>query len=199
VTKTGVAGTVTKYIRVSHSSNGTTFGTASNILTVIFANSGGSGGSGGDGGPCFAGDTLVTLTEDAALPFAEIYARRLEFEGITIKSFDEQGNVVDAVIEKVFRHKVYDVIEVMLRNAREFTVTPEHPFFMNDLQFVAIGKLDVGDPVMFNVGQDWNAVPIVSMDRIHLPHGIDVYNMRTSTGHYIANGCAVHNLKDIEL
>ncbi|MEO8648772.1 MAG: hypothetical protein ABI539_06365 [Acidobacteriota bacterium] len=36
---------LTRYVRVSHSSNGRDFGSVSNVLAVTFADSGGSGGS----------------------------------------------------------------------------------------------------------------------------------------------------------
>lgn len=47
--KVSEASATTYYFRVSHSSAGITYGAVSNILTVVFADSGGSGGSGGTG------------------------------------------------------------------------------------------------------------------------------------------------------
>lgn len=52
ITKASEAATSVRYIRVSHSSNGTTFGAPSGVLAVTFADSGGTGGTvgGGDAG-----------------------------------------------------------------------------------------------------------------------------------------------------
>lgn len=198
VTKTGVSGTVTKYIRVSHSSNGTNWGTASNILTVTFADSGGSGGTGGDGGPCFAGDTPLMVSETSSIELRDVWNRRSQFIGVQITSFNDAGDIVDAIIEDVFRHTVYKALEVVFEDGSEMTVTAEHPFLTEDFEFQPIGKFAAGDSVMASLG-DWMPLTIKSITPVDYPDGLHVYNLRTSTGHYFADRKGVHNLKDIEL
>jgi len=198
VTKTGVSGTVTKYIRVSHSSNGTDFGTASNILTVVFADSGGSGGSGGDGGPCFTGDVPLTISDRSSIPLRDVYARRSQFIGCVIKSFDDNGDVCEAAIEDVFRHRVFKALAVTFADGSEVTVTAEHPFLTEEFEFKPIGQFFAGETVQVHF-DDWMPLEIESIENVSYPDGVDVFNLRTSTGHYFADGKGVHNAKDIEI
>jgi hypothetical protein len=51
VTRASGTANLTRYVRVSHSSNGRDFGPVSNVLAVTFADSGGSGGSPGNFDP----------------------------------------------------------------------------------------------------------------------------------------------------
>ena len=47
VTRNAGSANLVRFVRASHSSNGSTYGTASNVLEIVFADSGGGGGSGG--------------------------------------------------------------------------------------------------------------------------------------------------------
>ena len=196
ITKTGEASAVTKYIRVSHSSNNQTYGTPSNILTVIFANSGGTGGSGGGDAPCFIGTTDVTFFDGSKRTFHIIYGCGDLFIGRKVLSFDKNNNRKAGIIEELFRHTVFEYLEISFSDGTISSVTKEHPYFTEN-GYVAIGKLTVGDKV-FN---DENySVEIVEIKTIEVPEGIYVYNARIREfQNYVADGKRVHNAKQVDL
>jgi len=198
ITKTGVSGAVTKYVRIRHSSNGETYGNYSNVLTIVFADSGGTGGSGGDGDPpCFIGSTKFKLINGSEIDFQELFGARSIFIGQPCAfSFDEQGNRQSGIVEEVFRHWVGEYFEVEFSDGTISGVTKEHPYFTEN-DYVAIGKLKAGDKV-FN--DENKLVEIIEKTLIKIPEGIYVYNARIRAfANYVADGKRVHNAKQIEL
>jgi hypothetical protein len=67
ITKVSEVSAVTRYFRISHSSNDIQYGDPSNILTVTFADDGGSGGSGGSGSPPILDGYWDNLSEEVFL------------------------------------------------------------------------------------------------------------------------------------
>lgn len=51
VSRSAASANLTRFVRVSHSSNNAAYGAPSNILEIVFADAGGGGGSGGDYNP----------------------------------------------------------------------------------------------------------------------------------------------------
>ena len=200
ITKTGEALAVTKYVRIAHSSNNETFGTASNILTVVFATSGGSGGSGGGDAPCFIGLTKFKFFDESEINFEQLYNSRslfIERPYAFAKSFDENGQPQKAIIEDVFRHWVQEYLEVRFSDSTSSGVTKEHPYFTENGEYVAIGNLKTGDKIFDDKN---NLIEITAINQIEIPEGIYVYNARIRKyKNYVADGKRVHNTKQIEL
>jgi hypothetical protein len=196
VTKTGEAGAVTKYIRVAHSSNGTVFGTASNLLAVTFANSGGSGGTGG-GNPCFTGETLFKLFGGEAVSFEKLFEQRDDYIGRAALAFDEYNKPVAGIIEDIFRHEVFEHLAVAFADGSETFVTRGHKYFTENYDYVAIGKLKPGDRVF---DEKMRLVEITRIGSVEAPAGVFVYNATIREyRNYVADGKRVHNLKQVEL
>lgn len=154
------------------------------------------GGVGGGELPCFAGETLINISEDILIPFLSIYEQRDVFIGSSIISFDDEGEIVIDVIENVFRHTVEKYLLVEFADGSILRVTKEHPFF-TEKGFTAIGKLKTGDKVK-SYKQKWRDLEIVSIEEI--TETIGVFNLTTRrTHHYFADGKGVHNRKDDQL
>lgn len=172
------------------------------VSTPPTGGDGGGGGWGGGGsGSCFIGSTPVTIHDGYKVEFEEIFRRRGIFIGSPIKSFDDLGNVVTDQIEEVFRHFVYDYLEVKFSSDPEpMGITKEHPFWTAWREFVPVGKLAEGDRVHEHRFDKWRWPEIEYIRPVQVPEGIWVYNLTTRRYHrYLANDKAVHNSKPIIL
>lgn len=162
--------------------------------------SGGSGGgsTGGGWGSCFTGGTLVELDDRLELTFESIYRLRKTMIGRRIKSFDDSNRIRPDVIIEVFRHWVFEYLEVQFSGDQKPTeVTKEHRFWLMDLrEFRAIGAMHVGESVYHHDGEKWRPAVIESVKRVEVPGGIWVYNLTTRDHHrYFAGGKGVSNSK----
>jgi hypothetical protein len=200
ISKPVSVGTETKYIRVSHSSNGDAYGTASNVLSITFADNTDSGGDSGDGEhPCFIGSTGFKLDGGSKIPFEKLFDEREVYVGRYARSFDEFNKPVAGLIEEVFRHPVYEYLEVTFEDGAVSGVTREHPYKIETGDWRAVGKLKVGDYV-FDDSDKPKLVKIAKIEKIEVPEGIYVYNARIArVQNYSADDRQVHNVKQVEL
>jgi len=74
------------------------------------------------GGKCVTGETLIALEDGREIPIKD-----LEKEKIKIISLNENLKVEKGKVEKFFKRKVNEIIEIKLRSGKEIRLTPEHP------------------------------------------------------------------------
>lgn len=194
VTKVSEAPAVTKYIRVSFSSNNVLYGNVSNILAVTFADNTGSGGSGGGSDPCFAGWMLFRTFEGDLVPMETLFENRKEFIGKPVaRSYDHYGAMVPGVIEDVFVHEVKEYLQISFASGEIHHVTEEHPYFLGD-RYRAIGSLRIGDSVMDMEGE-FDRIELITPITPDKP--VKVYNARIRQyQNYTVGRKHVHNLKE---
>lgn len=201
VTKTGEAAAVTKYFRMSHSSNGVTYGDASNILGITFANSGGTGGDPPEIDPnpsCFGGETLFTLATGHTVRMEILFAEREKYIGQWARSFDAKGVVCYGQIADVFCHTAKEHLLVKFStDAEPIRVTKMHRFLLESGKFKTAGKLKTADKVKEFRNNEWREASVEWMEKVK--ETIFVYNAHIKkTQVYFANDKAVHNVKPIE-
>lgn len=193
-TKAPSSGAQTKYIRIAHSSNNVTYSPWSNILSVTFANSGGTGGTGGGIDPCFTGKMQFRLFDESTVDFEYLYENREKFIGKAFaKSFDLENKKQNGVIEDVFRHLVFEYLEIEFSSGEKLEVTKEHPFFVGD-RYLPVWQLKESDFVM---NDDYSFDQIISIKEIKPESPVWVYNVRIAEFHnYVAGKKRVHNAKE---
>jgi hypothetical protein len=210
VTKLSEAAAVTRYFRMSHSSNGFTFGSWSNVIPVIFAAADGTGGStgggetgvvtpggGGYGGSCFTERMPFRLITEETIPFVELYERREFYINKPLaKAFDKKGNSVGGVIEDVFRHPVKEYLIVTFSDGERHEVTAEHKYYVEFEKSVGIGRIAEESGSVLN--DDNSSSFVVSVEKVVLDEPIWVYNCRIGIyRNYTLGRKKVSNRKDV--
>lgn len=184
----------TRYVRVSHSSNGVTYGALSTVRTIIFPDDDGNGGSDtedpddppvttGDGddpplpppGNCFTGDTLVTLIGGDRKSFEFLYDNRDRYIGRFAKAFDENNNLQAGKILNIWKSKSDKVVEVEFSNGSKMRQVKTHRFWTEHKRFVSIWLLTEGEKVWIQTNMKWQIVEIKKMRM--LPGEFEVYNL----------------------
>lgn len=164
---------------------------------------------------CVAGDTKIMMANCTAKNIKDIQV------GDQILGFEEktenhrQPEIIEAKVLNVF-HRKAKVFKVILETGETVFITPNHKVLVgkngcteNENVFIEIGKLSQGRTLYRNPlfcetnkyvqtksSDDYkkgylSESRIASMEEI--PEEIDVYNIETESGTYIANGIAVHN------
>lgn len=212
---TNLANAETRYVRVSHSSNGITYGAVSAIKTIIFPNSSGTGGStsetGGTtptttgtgsgtvtppSGSCFTGETQVSLSTGGSRDFAYLYNNRENYLGCQAKAFDENNIVRRGAITSIRRTEVFELLEVEFSNGKTLRMVKTHRFWTEYKRFVSMCFLTEGERVWHHDGEKWELACVKRMTMKNYPDGIFVYNMTVADWHdYFADGFAVSNSK----
>jgi hypothetical protein len=163
------------------------------------ANSGGGGGAvsgtgvlttitGGTspGGLCFLGDVMIDLFNGA-----EIRIDRITKE-FTIFNFDENDRPCEDEITEVHKRTVFEYVLVGFGDGRFTRVLPQHRYKTPSGEYMPIEDL-------FNcriIDRDGEEVPVVHLERIEAPDGVDVYTLSCKNNdNYIANGHRVKNRK----
>lgn len=179
----------TKYIRVSHSSNGTAYGDVSERLEVIFADSGGSGGSGG-GNPCFTGETLIWAL-DGDIPIRDVEV------GQRVICFDPSGILRDREITEKNVHDVDKYLRFMLADGRRLNVTHEHLLLDEDNKFKAAERFQNGEKL--HVFEQSNELVTIT-DIFQIEEETEVFSIEVDEFHtHFVNRLKVHNAKQVEL
>lgn len=204
----------TRYVRVSHSSNGNTYGATSTIRTVIFPDDEGNGGStpapptppptttgtgttppGIPPGDCFTGDTLVTTANGDRITFEYIYKWKHVFTGKEVLAFDAERNLRSGKIKDVYKNTAFELLHVEFENGNKLRMVKTHRFWTENEEFVSMYLLSKGERVWHHT-DGWQLVAIRSMEIVEYGDGIDVYNMTVADYHdYFADGFAVSNTK----
>ena len=207
----------TRYVRVSHSSNGVTYGATSAVKTVVFADDNGNGGSTPEvptgpgtttgtgttppdlppGGPCFTGDTLIRLADGREVRFDHLYENKDEFVGCEALGFDENNVIRRGRILAVWRTPAEQLLEVEFSNGKKLRMVKTHRFWTEHKRFTSMYLLTEGERVWHHDGVAWELVAIKRMRMIHGPE--NVFNMTVECWHdYFADGFAVSNSKPLE-
>lgn len=176
-----------------------TIGSALGNIGQEIAVIGETGGSGDGGGDCFLGNTLVTLWDDKGVhrevPFAQLYHNadlwRSRWHAL---SFDDTDAQVQGDIGKITRTIVYAYSHVTFSDFTADDVISAHRYFCEYGAYIPIR--DMGKTaVLYWHGME---VGVISIDDVHVPNGIAVYNMHVKEyQNYVANGRRVHNLKPL--
>lgn len=142
----------------------------------------------------FTGEVRVNFSQNFLIDFETLYEGRNLYIGKKILSFDAEGNIVEDVIEDIFKHMVDKYLRVDFEDGSWLNVTAEHLFYSEGREFVEIGKLGEGARVLTYNNEAWNWLKIVFIDEIEEPDGISVYNLQTQImNHYFVEEKGVHN------
>jgi predicted lipid-binding transport protein (Tim44 family) len=134
---------------------------------------------------CFLPDTQILKADRTSILISQVRP------GDHLLSFAPDGQIVDAVVQKVRTHEVKDYI-VVTTEQMVLRVTPEHPFYVGNGTFRTLESLKVGDKIFAFDGQGLSAQTVVRLERVHAR--TRVYNLQTDQPHtFFANGIAVHN------
>ncbi len=144
-----------------------------------------------DGQRCFLGHTLFSLWDEMDIPFDELYENQAKHKFAL--SFNENGERVRGTIVEVFKHTVYEYVEVtFFDRAFPTQVVPEHRYFIPSGIYVPIKYL-LGKHVVSIEGVE---VQVLNLKYIAVPEGVDVYNAHIRAyENYCADGKRVHNVK----
>ena len=148
---------------------------------------GGSGGSssGGSKATCFQKGTNV-LTPDGYVSIEEIKV------GDLVVTFDENLNLYERPVTRTYLHdknESSDIYRYTFENGVSLNVTENHPFLTENMKFVHIGDLSIGDSVMT---KEKTPVRIVLKEFIK---NEAVYNIEVSEFNaFIVENICVHNL-----
>lgn len=145
---------------------------------------------------CVEGNSQITLADGK-----QKFIKDLE-RGDTVLGFYEKSKdktLRPAEILNTFHHKA-KVVHISTLNGRELTITPNHKVLCtrkgSEEDFIEAGKLKVGDSIYSTLSGELAKTKITSITDCG-DEEIDVYNIETTTGTYIANGIAVHNCYQI--
>lgn len=148
---------------------------------------GGPGGGNYDPPPCFIGETPIWMADWSEKPIEKIE------EDDYVIAFDDYGHLHRARVLRVYKHRVFECLEVDFADDRRTGVTEEHPYWQRGSEFIPIGEIKFS--VTYADG-DWTDTPIAAKRTLHFENGIYVYNLEIETYQtYIANRDGVHNRK----
>jgi predicted phage tail protein len=135
----------------------------------------------GAGGGCFARGTQVQLEHGKTVAIEDIKV------GDEILSFDEEGNLHVAKVEKLHVHAPLPILRVKFWRGEVF-ITPNHWVLNQYSSFVEIQTLSIEDALVDGMG---HLRPIISFESA----GVEpVYNLTVEKYHtFIANNIRVHN------
>ncbi len=142
-----------------------------------------SNDGGGGGGGCFAGDTLITMSDGSKKRIDEVA------KGDLIQTFRSTSTKEKAAAMVTGTHAV-KVDGYMIINS-SFKITPEHILFVNN-KWIPAGEINIGDSLLKS---DKTRLEVYSIEWIR--GNFDVYNLAIENFHtFFANDIYVHNDKD---
>lgn len=165
---------------------------------VIGGGGGGTTGGGGYGGgeqpPCFIGTTKILMSGN----FGHVrQITDIKCGTDTVKAFDTNGILYDALVTGFFVHAVTEYLAVEFDNGAHLFVTNEHPIWGGEDIFTPAGELGRGDTVAALHKGGWKLIWVDSVKKIRFPDRVLVYNLEVEKYRtYIAEGIGVHNLKN---
>jgi len=138
---------------------------------------------------CIDGDSQIYMADNTYKPIKDISVGDIVF------GYDEfkPDVLIPAKVLNTFIHKS-KVLEVHFSNGRKLIITDNHKVLTNDFLFKPIGDLSIGQSI-YAYNDYFYKTTIISIKE--LSEEIDVYNIETETGTYIAEGLAVHNCYQI--
>lgn len=172
---------------------------------IAFGMESGVMGDGGDTIICLGYNECVT-TDRGLIPIGEIVTRRM---AVLVLGFDHETR--ESKWSPILAHEQgpgRSMVRVTLSDGRTLDATTDHPVFIVGRGYLAAASLKSGDQVALDVvslrclrrgvqeaASSRSPVLLVrSVERIATPER--VYNVRTETRNYYANGILVHNCDD---
>ena len=143
---------------------------------------------------CISGDTQIMMVGGKTKPIRDVVV------GDAVLAFDEKDSffkrrkVRTAMVRNTF-HRKASVLKVVVGDGSELFITPNHKVLTGKNKWQEVGDLKAGDTMYLVRDGGLKETKIVSTKPV--PGEIDVYNIETTTGTYIANGIAVHNCYQI--
>lgn len=155
----------------------------------------------GVGGPCFVGATEFLLFNAKRVPMAELYENRADFIGKGAASFTNRNQIVPGEILDVFKHRVFETLQVAFKNEKTpMEMVHTHRFWLKSYKFMPM-CLTRQTTQMWAYDEKWFLTNTLERKVIKYPDGIEVYNASIGTYHdyfAAAPGCpmkAVSNNK----
>ena len=137
------------------------------------------------GGGCFMPDTLVRKDDGTESPISVIRP------GDRVLAFTPDGRMASACVRQILAHRV-DNYRIVRAGGSVLKVTADHPFYVGNGAFNAIGALRAGTSLYAFDGRGLEPSLIESIETAERP--ATVFNLQTDAPNtFFANGVAVHN------
>ncbi|MFM1843192.1 MAG: hypothetical protein RLZZ490_1934, partial [Cyanobacteriota bacterium] len=148
---------------------------------------------GDSAGGCFAGDTLVALTDGRSLSFEQLVAEEKQGKQNFCYTIRRDGSVgVEKIVNARKTKANAEVIKLTLDNGESIVCTPDHKFMLRDGSYKPAAELTPNDSLMpFHLERAESVIKKISLDK----NKVFSYNHRIVNIETVVEKIDVHDIE----